>query len=187
MDSTARDTRFLDADTFLLTDQRCFGDAWRYELVRGRIVAQAAPSKEHARILANLAREIGNQLRANRDCAPEAGSGVVAERRQRDTARIPDATIRCGDLPRVLFEVISPSELAHKRDWAVKRGDLQSVAGVTDIVEIFQDEMLAHIYRKLGDQWTFEFAAGPEGAIALPGVGIVLTLGELYERVLPEG
>jgi hypothetical protein len=32
------------AEEFLRTDQREFGDAWRYELVDGRIVGHAAPT-----------------------------------------------------------------------------------------------------------------------------------------------
>jgi hypothetical protein len=35
------------AERFCVTDQHVFGDAWRYELVDGRIIAYAAPSPEH--------------------------------------------------------------------------------------------------------------------------------------------
>ena len=86
---------------------------------------------------------------------------------QRDTARIPDAMIRCGQHPRVLFEVVSPSELRHKRQWDQKRADLQAVEGVQEIVEIYQDEMLAHAYRRHGAGWVFELIArtgGTDGA-----------------------
>ena len=153
MDTAARDSRFLDADTFLRTDQSEFGNAWRYELVRGAIVAHAAPSPEHGVILNNLARETGNRLRDHVQCRPETGSGAAARYERRDTTRIPDAMIRCDKLPRVLFEVISPSELPHKRQWDLKRSDLQAVEGVQQIVEIFQDEMLVHSYRRQGDDW----------------------------------
>jgi hypothetical protein len=44
MDTAARHSPYLDADAFLRTDQSEFGSAWRYELVRGTIVAHAAPS-----------------------------------------------------------------------------------------------------------------------------------------------
>ena len=57
MDTAARNTPFLDADTCLRTDQCEFGNAWRYELVRGAIVAHAAPAPEHGVILGNLAGE----------------------------------------------------------------------------------------------------------------------------------
>ena len=84
MDTAARDTTFLDADAFLRTDQREFGNAWRYELVRGRIVAHAAPSPEHAVILGNLGGElIGDDLGGallllapclQRQCDPEGAA-----------------------------------------------------------------------------------------------------------------
>ena len=186
MDTTARNAPFLDAEAFLRTDQREFGSAWRYELVRGAIVAHAAPSPDHGAILANLIREAGNRLRGHAECRLEAGSGAVPQYERRDTARIPDATIRCGGLPRVLFEVISPSELQHKREWDQKRTDLQAVEGAEEIIEIFQDEVLVHAYRRQGAAWTFESVAGPGAELTLSSVGIALPLAALYERVLPQ-
>src|SRR5215469_13562258 len=186
MDTTTRNAPFLDADAFLRTDQRAFGTAWRYELVRGTIVAHAAPAPDHGAILANLVREAGNRLRGHPECRLEVGSGAVPQYERRDTARIPDATIRCGGLPRVLFEVISPSELQHKRDWDLKRADLQAVEGAQEVVEIFQDEMLVHVYRRQGAAWTFESVGGAEAEVVLASLGISLPLGALYERVLGE-
>ena len=186
MDTAARDTRFLDAEAFLRTDQREFGPAWRYELVRGRIIAHAAPSPDHGAILSSLAGELYNHLRGHPDCRPEVGSGAASKYERHDTARIPDATIRCGKLPRVLFEVISPSELQHKREWDQKRSDLQAVEGVQEIVEIFQDEALVHAWRRHGDTWTFESIAGSEAELTLPSVGISVPLAALYERVLSQ-
>lgn len=78
------------AERFLVTDQHAFGDAWRYELVDGRIVAHAAPSPEHGAILAGLTGALANRLRGNPDgCRPESGSGAVPKTAQRATARIP--------------------------------------------------------------------------------------------------
>jgi hypothetical protein len=77
------------ADGFLETDQHEFGNAWRYQLVGGRIVAYAAPSPEHGAILAGLTGALGSRLRGN-----------------------PDAMIRCGKHPRVLFEDISTFRIA---------------------------------------------------------------------------
>ena len=187
MDTAARNSQFLDADAFLRTDQSEFGNAWRYELVRGAIVAHAAPSPEHGVILSNLASELNGRLRSHPECRSEVGSGAAPQYEQRDTARIPDAMIRCGQHPRVLFEVVSPSELRHKRQWDQKRADLQAVEGVLEIVEIYQDEMLAHAYRRQDAGWVFESIAGPEAQMALPSVGIAVPLAALYERVPLEG
>jgi Uma2 family endonuclease len=184
MDTGAHSTRFLDADAFLRTDQSEFGSAWRYELVRGAIVAHAAPTPEHGAILSNLDSEIHSRLRRHPECRSEVGSGAAPQYERRDTARIPDATIRCGKLPRVLFEIISPSELQHKREWDRKRSDLQAVEGVQEIIEIFQDEMLVHAYRRQGTVWTFESIAGADAEITLPSIGISVPLAALYDRVL---
>ena len=187
MDTAAPDTRFFDADEFLRTDQSEFGPAWRYELVRGSIVAHAAPSPEHGVILSNLNSEIHSRLRGHPECRSEIGSGAVPQYERRDTARIPDATIRCGQYPRVLFEVISPSELRHKRQWDQKRTDLQAVEGVQEIIEIFQDELLARAYRKQEAGWVFESISGVDAVLRLPSVGIEVPLAALYDRVMPEG
>ena len=186
MDTAARNSPFLDADAFLRTDQSAFGNAWRYELVRGAIVAHAAPAPEHGVILGNLAREIGNRLRGHPECRAEVGSGAAPQYEQRDTARIPDAMIRCGKLPRVVFEVVSPSELGHKRQRDQRRADLQAVEGVQEIIEVYQDEMLAHAYRRQDAGWIFESIAGAEAQVVLASVGITVPLAALYERVLPE-
>ena len=186
MDTAARDSQFLNADAFLRTDQSAFGTAWRYELVRGTIVAHAAPSPEHGVILANLAAELHQRLRGNPDCRAESGSGAVPDYAQRNTARIPDVLIRCGSRPRVVFEVVSPSELQHKRQWDQKRSDLQAVEGVQEIVEIYQDEMLAHAYRRQSDVWVFESLSGPEAVMVLRSVGISVPLAALYDRIALE-
>ncbi|MEO8714226.1 MAG: Uma2 family endonuclease, partial [Acetobacteraceae bacterium] len=118
MDTAERASRYWTAEEFLATDQREFGDAWRYELVDGSIVAHAAPTPEHGAIISGLTGALVSRLRGNRDgCRPETGSGAAPKTQQRSTARIPDATIRCGDLPRVVFEVVSPSEL---RAWRAR-------------------------------------------------------------------
>ena len=93
---------------------------------------------------------------------------------------------RCGQHPRVVFEVVSPSELRHKRQRDQRRTDLQAVEGVLEIVEIYQDEMLAHTYWRQDAGWVFESIAGPDAQVALPSVGIVVPLAALYERVLLE-
>ena len=55
--------------------------------------------------------------------------------------------------------------------------------GVQEIVEIYQDEMLAHAYRRQGDGWLFESIAGPDAEVELRSVGISVPLAALYERV----
>ena len=170
------------AERFLTTDQHEFGDAWRYELVDGRIVAHAAPSPEHGAILAGLTTALGSRLRGNPEgCRPESGSGAVPRLAQRATARIPDALIRCGENPRVMFEVISPSELRNWTERDAKRGDLQAVEGAQEIVELYQSERACHVYRRRPDgTWIFEAQGGPDAILRLQSVGLDIPLAEIY-------
>lgn len=169
----------LTADEFLQTDQASFGSAWRYEMVDGRIIAHAAPSPDHAAILAGLTGGLASRMRNRRDCRPEVGSGAVPVREQRNTARIPDGMIRCNGLPRVVFEVVSPSELAHPRQRDRKRRDLQDVEGVEEIVELYEEPAI-HIYRRHGDAWIFEAIEGPAAMLTLHSVDLSMPLSEIY-------
>ena len=180
---TAQQARPLTADEFLAKDQREFGDGWRYELVDGRIIAHAAPTPTHGAIIAGLSAALGPRLRGHAEgCRPEAGSGAAPASRQRNTARIPDAMVRCGELPRIAFEVVSASELKAWRERDRKRVDLQGVEGVREIVEVYQDEMAAHVYRKAADgSWAFEAVGGPDAVLRLASVGLEFPLAEIYE------
>jgi Uma2 family endonuclease len=172
------------ADEFLETDQHEFGDAWRYELVDGRIIAHAAPSPNHGAVLSGLNGALVTRLRGTLEgCRPEVGSGAAPKRQQRNTARIPDATVRCGDLPRVVFEVVSPSELKNWRARNRKRRDLQDVEGVQEIIELYQAEASAHIYRREGGSWSFDAIDGLDSILNLKSVGIEIPLSEVYEFV----
>jgi hypothetical protein len=169
----------LTADDFLTMDQSAFGSASRYELVAGRVVGRPALSSDLAAILAGLGSAIGSRLRGRRDCRPEIGSAAIPKRTQRNSARIPDAIVRCAGLPRILFEVVSPSELAHRRERDLKRRDLQDVEGVEEIVELYE-EPAAHIYRRLGSAWTFEAIDGLDSTLVLRSVSLEIPLSEVY-------
>lgn len=169
---------------FLRADQAEFGPAWRYELVDGVPVAQAAPSPEHGAIVANLAAALKTALRGRRDCRPEAGSAVVPAGRSQDRARIPDLTVRCGDQPRIAVEVVSPSERRGERD--AKRRDLMAVEGLQEIVEITPEEPAIHLYRRAGDLWAFSALNGAEAVLRLESLDLALPLADIYDGLLPE-
>ena len=172
------------ADEFVQTDQHDFGNLWRYELVDGRVIGHAAPHPEHGAIAAGLTAAIAKALAGKgSDCRPEMGSAATPVTKQRNTARIPDVTIRCGEHPRVLFEVISPSEVRNWRGRDRKRRDLQQVEGVAEIIELFQDDYAAHVYRLMPGNpaaWTFEAVGGADASITLASAGLELPLTEIY-------
>lgn len=177
--------RALTAEEFLATDQCAFGDAWRYELVDGVIVAHAAPAPDHGAIAAGLIAALAARLvgRPN-GCRPESGSGAAPRQQQRPTARIPDVMIRCDKHPRVTFDVVSPSEL---RAWQARdrrRQHLQNVEGVEEIVEISQDEAAIHVYRRNAEgSWPFSAINGLAAVLVLDSVGSEIPLAEIYQFV----
>jgi Uma2 family endonuclease len=183
MDTAERAGRIWTADEFLQVDQYEFGPAWRYELVSGRIVAHAAPTPDHGAIVVNLSAALKSRLRGHPSgCRPEAGSGAAPKRQQRDTSRIPDVIVRCGEHPRVVFEIISPSELRHWRQRDQKRRDLQEVEGIAEIVEVYQADAAIHIYRRAADgSWPFEAIGGLTASLRLESVGLEIPLAEIYE------
>jgi Uma2 family endonuclease len=171
------------ADAFVATDQHVFGNDWRYELVEGQVVGHAAPSPEHGAILIGLSAALFNRRdRLPAGCRPESGSAATPSSLQRNTARIPDAMIRCGAFPRVAFEVVSPSEIRDWRGRDLKRKHLQAVEGIEAIVELFQDDFAAHVYRlSPTGTWEFEALGGPDALLSLDMVQISIPLSEIYE------
>ena len=170
------------ADEFVLQDQHDFGDAWRYELVDGQILAHAAPAPEHGAILAGLIGAFVNRVASlPRGCRPEAGSAATPRSAQRNTARIPDLMIRCGEHPRVSFEVVSPSEIRDWRGRDLKRQQMQAVEGMREIVELFQEDYAVHVYRLSAEgAWTFEALGGAEAVLRLESVEVSVPLAEIY-------
>jgi Uma2 family endonuclease len=170
------------ADEFVVTDQAVFGDAWRYELVDGRVIAHDAAEPDHGALVAGVAGALVRRRSAlSAGCRPEAGSAATPRSEQRKTARIPDVMVRCGPRPRVVFDVISKAE---GRDWRgrdLKRQHLQAVAGVQDIVELSQDEAAAHVYRLIpGGGWLFEAVSGADAVLRLASIGLKIPLQEIY-------
>jgi hypothetical protein len=81
--------------------------------------------------------------------------------------------IRCGEHLRVLFEVISPSELCNWSERDARRRDLQAVEGA--------QERACHVYCRLPDgTWSFEALGGSDAALALRSVGLEMPLSEIY-------
>lgn len=175
--------RLWTADEFIAADQHSFGNAWRYELVDGRILAHDAPEPEHGAILAGLTGALTERLKGRPGgCRPESGSAAIPKTVRRNTARIPDVIIRCGEHPRVSLEVVSPSEIRDWRSRDLKRQHVQAVEGVQEIVELFQEDFAAHVYRLTpGGDWMFEALGGADAILRLASVGLEIPLAEIYQ------
>lgn len=172
------------ATEFVAADQSEFGPLWRYELVEGRVVGHAAPSPEHGAVLFGLSSALAQAMqgKAPAGCRGETGSAATPRTGQRNTARIPDLLIRCGEHPRVAFEIVSPSEIRDWRGRDLKRQHLQAVEGLEEIVELFQDDYACHVYRRdaASGRWTFEALGGADAVLRLESVGVELPLSAIY-------
>jgi hypothetical protein len=133
-------------------------------------------------ILAGLTGALTSRLRGNPDgWRPESGSGAVPRSAQRATSRIPDALIRCGEHRRVMFEVISPSELRNWTQRDAKRRDLQAVGGAQgDRRAVPGRAGVAHLPPPARRHWSFEAQGGPDAILQLPSVGLAIPLSEIY-------
>jgi len=188
MTALARDKspRFASVEAFLAHE---FGDDLPRELLDGIAVAHAAPSSQHARIVANLSRALGNALEASGSpCFVEAGSGVRPQRRRRATLRVPDVMIRCpgdGATPDdlqavVVFEILSPSNSAADMD--DKARDYKSISSIRQIVHVRQDRLLCSFQRRAGELWIAEEVEGTDAVLALE-TGTPIPLAAIYRNV----
>ena len=191
MSSTTRGRdRAWTAEAFLAADQHAFGDAWRYELVDGAIVAHAAPSPDHGAIVSAPTTAIDKRLEARprSGCRTESGSGAAPGSQQRSTARVPDAIVRRREHPRVTFDVVSPSELRAWRARDRRRQHLQDIEGVQEIVEIYQAEAAVHLYRRnAAGEWAFSPINGLDAVLALESLDSAIPLAGISRTVsVPE-
>jgi Uma2 family endonuclease len=192
MGSTARigEDHLMTVEEFLATPRRAFGDAWRYELHDGVVVAQAGPSDPHAIILGNLDGMLNAQTIDSDRCTHLAGGAVVPEGKQKANARIPDALVRCGsddDLKICMFEITSPSDEIGTTKREERRADLKSVPGAAYIVEIRQDAVAIHMHRRTVDGgWLYEDVIGLGSVLRIDEAGLSLPLRRLYRKVIKE-
>jgi Uma2 family endonuclease len=124
---------------------------YRYELIRGVLVASPSPLISER----DSNEELGHQLRMHRDTHP-AGSAIDAtvpeqtipvgdQRRRADRViwaglgRLPDLE---KDIPGIVVEFVSSSRQVHRRDYEQKRGEYLGV-GVAEywVIDRFQRKM----------------------------------------------
>jgi Uma2 family endonuclease len=177
------DRPLLTADEFCAIDQHTFGDAWRYELVDGRVVAMAPTTDKHALILSNLIVAVAAALAAaGLPCRVFSGNGVRPANALNRRVRIPDATVMCRNgkrrRPVVLFEVLSPSN--EGPEYAERFDDLKQVESVEEIVELAQDSVEARIHRRHEGGWQVGEARGEEAALKLHSLGVSVPMAALY-------
>jgi len=167
-------------------DYAASAEAGQLEYHDGLVLAMAAPSPEHARIVAQLIRML--QPGTARPCvALPPGLKVRVEATNRTL--LPDVTVVCGALerspadshaitnPTVVLEVGSPSTGEH--DLGSKFHHYRRLPLLREYVVIAQHRRFAQVSRRAGDLWAFE-DIGPGDALRLASLELQLPLDTLY-------
>ena len=179
---------------------------------RGEVLAMSGATEPHCVASANLIRLVGNAVQGTgcramsesmKIFAP--GSADAAGNETGSRHLYPDLSVRCGEPrfagddepetppkrttllnPAAVFEVLSPS--TEKYDRFEKFAAYRSIPSLREYVLIQQDRPAVEVYTRREDGgWAFDFFLGtPLGNDAeaeLPGLGITLSLPDLYDGV----
>ena len=149
-------------------------------------VAMTGGTAGHSRIQGNLIAALIGRLRG-RPCQPYGPDVRVPIPGGR--YRYPDALVVCRPVrpdavevpdPVVLFEVLSGGT-AHT-DRVVKLREYRSLPSVRRYVMLEQDEASATVVARTATGWSID-QVDAAGTLALPEIGVEVSLGELYEGI----
>jgi len=162
----------------------------RYELVGGFPVRMMAGARNvHDDIVVNLLAELRVQLRGSA-CRPFTGDGSIET--IPNQIRRPDLGVDCGHRdpnglkaaqPRMVAEVLSPT--TRDFDTFEKRAEYEQVESLDYIM--FVDPNLAYVdlWSRGADRgWIRQVVEGLDGSVAMPAIGVTLSLAEIYDGVV---
>lgn len=187
--ATAFEGRFTPQE-YLARERASAGS--KSEYVNGYIYAMGGASLAHNRIVWNLARELGIQIRGGPCSASVNDMRVKVPRTEIYT--YPDVVIVCGEPrleddhfdtllnPTVIIEVLSPS--TERYDRGDKWAHFRQLETLQTYVLVTQDEMRVETFTRRGDEWIYAEASGAEGVLSLPAAGCSVPLDAIYEHVL---
>jgi Uma2 family endonuclease len=161
----------------------------RYQLVRGQVTAIAPAQAVHGRLVARLARLIGNQLQ--RPCEPITEAGVKPAHRH-DSFWVADLAVNRTPLERgqiylespvLVIEVLSPS--TQVTDRVFKLPDCRGMPGLGHILLVSTEAARGEHWRRAGELWQVR-DLGPGAVFEIAEIGIEIALDELYADMLLE-
>ncbi len=164
----------------------------KHEYSRGRVYAMTGGSIRHSVITANASTQFNVQL-ADRDCtvtSPDARVYIASKQ----SYRYPDITVFCGEPiylqgrtdtitnPIVVVEVLSPGTALQDRN--EKLQEYLQIESLHAYLLVSQDEpKLERFMRNEAGEWIYSFATGLADELALPGIGCLLALSKVYQKV----
>ncbi len=170
---------------YLRLEQR---EQQKHQWIAGEVFAMAGGSPEHARLQAELIRQIGNAL-VGGPCKVYSADLRIRSR-VTEIATYADVTVVCGPLephpedpdavsnPTLVIEVLSPT--TERFDRGDKAEHYRSMPSVREYVLVAQHTRRIELFRRGQDgAWTFLVARGGE-ALRLDSVGCTLAVDEIY-------
>ncbi len=160
----------------------------RWELIRGTLVMMAQGSRRHTLIKSNIARHLANKL-AGGGCLVYV-DGIEVKERSLDLSVVPDVVVECSPPdfstpeskePVVLVEVLSPS--SERDDTGRKWQGYCLIPSLRHYLIVDQEKRFVTVHTRTGPS-SFAVQVVREGVIELTGVGISLSLDEVYENVV---
>jgi Uma2 family endonuclease len=156
----------------------------RYEFIDGRILAMVGGSAAHATIKGNVFAALRARLQGG-PCRVFVESLKIAT----DVAsHYPDVVVTCVPVqptddqvrePVVVFEVLSRTTA--DRDRSAKWVSYQDIPSLQHYVLVTQDRRRVELFARTGETWNLMVVRPPRARIALPAIGVELTLDEIYE------
>ncbi len=164
----------------------------RHEFINGQVIAMTGASQSHNRITVNLIRLFGNAFEDGR-C--EVYGADMRVKVPGGNYVYPDVSLVCGEArldekafatlinPLVIIEVLSPSTEAYDR--GEKFRQYRQLETVREYVLIAQDSpRIERYWRQSDDIWSFRDAEGVDAQVRLDALDVVLSLREVYARVV---
>ena len=168
--------------------------AYKSEFHDGQIYAMTGASREHNLVSGNIYRELSLQLK-KRPCEAYINDMRV-KAVEANSYHYPDIAVVCGTPqfedaqvdtllnPTVLIEVLSPSTEAYDR--GVKFAHYRKISTLYEYLLVSQDQPSIERYMRQGDVWILTEAVGPEASMSLESIDCVLSLREVYDKVLDD-
>ena len=165
---------------------------YKSEYLDGEIFAMVGASEPHNLIVANVIRELGNQLK-KRPCKVYP-SDMRVKVSPTGLYTYPDVTVLCGQAqfdderrdtllnPTLIIEVLSDSTEGYDR--GKKFEHYRKLESLAEYVLIAQDRCHIEAYRRQPNgQWLLVEATDPQSRIPLPAIDGELVLAEVYDKV----
>lgn len=161
----------------------------------GQIYAMTGAGRKHNIITVNIARELSTQLK-KRPCEAYSSDMRVKAADAR-SYYYPDIVVACGTPqfedahvdtllnPTLLVEVLSPSTEAYDRGG--KFAHYRKIPTLREYLLVVQDQPSIERYLRQGDVWVLSEALGLDAEMPLDSIDCVLSLREVYDKVLDDG